>query len=441
MKRSLALAGAAVAVFVAAGTPLHAQGSSVDQHSACMAARVGAGVAAPCSDASAIYFSPASIANNPGGITVGAVLIRAGNTFTYDANQQFSGQTIERETESKIVPHIFASMHLNPRLAAGIGVFAPYGLGLEWPVCSAETVNTESCDQSQNFEGRYTGYDNALRGVYVQPTVAYQLIPNRLSVGAGLDYVMGSIEVHQRSAGPSSLGLQNRDVADVTLEGNGTGVGFHLSAVAQLTPRTSIGARYLSAVEVDMDGDAGFEQISTGFAPFDAAIAAQLPSDQAVATSIEFPAQLVLGVSFRPFETLNLLADFQRTHWSSFDEFEIDFETAANDTLRLNYEDTNTFRFAADLAATEKLAVRLGYRYNTAATPRATPFLPEGERNYYTFGLGYSVTPRLNADFAFQHINQPARAGAVRPEAPRAGVYESRGQVFGFTLSYRLGGQ
>jgi long-chain fatty acid transport protein len=441
MKRSLALAGAAIAVSVAAGTPLRAQGSSVDQHDACMMARVGAGVAAPCNDASAVYFSPASLANGATGITLGAAIIRAGNTFTYDANQQFAVQSYERDTETKTVPHAFANFKVNPRLAAGIGVFAPYGLGLKWPVCSPETANTSNCDESQNFEGRFTGYDNELRGIYVQPTVAYQVIPGRLSLGAGVDYVMGSIEVHQRAAGPATLGLQNKDVADVTLQGDGNAVGFHLSAVAQLSPRTSVGVRYLSAVSVDMEGDATFDQISTGFAPFDAAIGAQLPSDQGVATTIEFPSQVVVGVSFRPFETLNLLADWQHTGWESFDQFEIDFATAPNDTLQLGYENTNTFRFAADFAATEKLAVRAGYRYNTAATPRATPFLPENERNYYTFGIGYSVTPSLTADFAFQHIAQPDRAGAVRPEGTRAGVYSSHGQVFGISLSYRLGGQ
>jgi long-chain fatty acid transport protein len=191
---------------------------------------------------------------------------------------------------------------------------------------------------------------------------------------------------------------------------------------------------------VEMDGDATFQQVMTGVAPFDAAIGAQLPPDQGVKTEIEFPSQLVVGLSFRPIETLNLLADWQHTSWEKFDAFEIDFETTANDTLVLNYKNTSTFRFAADYAYSDKLAVRAGYRFNTAATPRATPFLPEGERNYYTLGLGYSVTPRLTADLGFQHIVQPDRAGAVRPEGARAGVYSSHGQVIGVTLSYRFGG-
>ena len=440
MKRSLALAGGAIAAIVAAGSPLHAQGSGVDQHSACMVGRVGAGVASPCADASAIYFSPAGLAFTPSAIGIGAAIITSGNDFTYDPGNSIAGGTIEREDETIPVPHAYVNLHVNPRLAAGIGVFAPYGLGLEWPVCSVETVNTAQCDQDRNFEGRYTGYDNSLRGIYVQPTVAYQVIPNRLSVGVGVDYIMGSLEVHQRQAGPAAFGLQNTDVADVTLEGDGTGVTFHVGAVAQLTPRTSVGIRYLKAAKVDMDGDATFEQVMTGVPAFDAVIGAQIPQNQGVATQIEFPSQLVVGVAFRPIEPLNLMVDWQRTGWESFDEFEVDFASAPNDTLFLNYENTNTFRLAAELAATERLDVRAGFRYNTAATPRATPFLPEGERNYYTVGVGYAVTPRLNADLGLQHIVQPDRAGAVRPGGPREGVYSSRGRVIGVTLSYRFGG-
>lgn len=440
MKRSLALAGAAAAALLAVGTPLQAQGSGVDQHSACMVARVGAGVASPCADASAIYFSPAGLANTPSTLSLGAAIITSGNEFTYDPAYRIGAATIEREDETVPVPHGYLNLRINPRLAAGIGLFAPFGLGLEWPACSPETVNTADCDQDQNFEGRFTGYDNSLRGVYVQPTVAYQVVPNKLSIGVGVDYVMGSLEVHQRSAGPSSLGLQNTDVADVTLKGDGNAVTFHLGAVANLSPRTSLGVRYLKGVAVDMDGDATFEQIMTGVPAFDAAIGAQLPPDQGVSTEIEFPTQIVVGASFRPFETLNLLVDWQHTKWDSFDEFEIDFATSANDTLVLGYENSNTFRFAADYAASEKLAVRAGFRYNTAATPRATPLLPEGERNYYTFGVGYRATSRLTADLGFQHIVQPDRAGAVRPEGPRAGVYSSTGRVVGITLSYRFGG-
>jgi long-chain fatty acid transport protein len=439
MRRSLAIAGAAAVACAAAGTPLHAQGSSVDQQSACMAGRVGAGVAMPCDDGSAVYFSPAGLASSPSVISAGVALVHAGTTFRYDPGMEPGDGTtsLKRPTENVPVPQAFINYRASDRLAVGIGALAPYGLGLEWPVCEAATPN---CGEP-NFEGRFTGYDNMLKGLYIQPTVAYQVVPDRFSVGLGVDYVMGSIEVHRRQFGPAALGLGNTEIADVTLEGDGNGLTYHVGALLRLDPRTSLGVRYLASAEVDIEGDATFVQVPTGNAGVDALIGAGLPADQGVGSTIEFPAQLVVGLAYRATSQLNLLGDFQRTYWSSFDSFPVDFETTDDQTLELGYSSTNTFRFAADFAANDALNLRAGFRYNEAASPRATPFLPEGERNYYTLGLGYRVTDALSTDFSFQYINQPDRAGTVIPGGPRAGVYEATGMVFNFTLAYRFGGR
>jgi long-chain fatty acid transport protein len=437
MRRSLVCASAALAC-AAAATPLHAQGSYIDQQSACMAGRVGAGVALPCDDGSAAWFSPAALAHTPSVVSAGVALVRAGNTFHYDEGMapNEEGDVIERDPEVVPVPQGYLNFRVNPRLAVGLALLAPYGLGLDWPHCEADNPR---CGEP-NFEGRFTGYDNALRGFYIQPTVAYQVIPNRLSVGVGVDYVLGNIEVHRRQFGPEALGLGNTEVADVTLEGSGSGLAFHVGGQLRVGPGTSIGARYLTSAEVDLDGDADFEPVPTGVAGVDALIAAGLPEDQGVSTTLEFPAQLVVGVGHRFGRRLALLFDFQRTYWSSFDVLPVEFEEEAPDTLNLNYKDAETFRFAASFEATEALTLRAGFRYNEAATPRATPLLPEGERNYYTLGLGYRFTPAFSTDLSFQHINQPPRAGAVLPDGPRAGVYESEGMVFNLTFAYRFGG-
>ena len=437
MRRSLVCASAALACALA-GTPLRAQGSYIDQQSACMAGRVGAGVALPCDDGSAAWFSPAGLAHSPSVVSAGVALVRAANTFQYDEGKapDEGPEVIEREAEVVPVPQGYLNYRVNPRLAAGIAVLAPYGLGLDWPVCGVETPR---CGEP-NFEGRFTGYDNMLRGFYIQPTVAYQVIPDRFSVGAGLAYVLGSIEVHRRQFGPAPLGLGNTEVADVALSGSGSGLTFQVGGLLRLGPGTSIGARYLGSAEVEMDGDAEFRPVPTGVAGVDALITAGLPDDQGVATTIEFPAQLVVGVGQRFGDRLSLLFDYQRTWWSSFDAFPVEFEVEDPDTLRLGYDDTNTFRFAASFDASDALTLRAGFRYNDAASPRATPLLPEGERNYYTLGLGYRFGRAFSTDLSFQHINQPPRAGAVIPEGPRAGVYDSEGMVFNLTFAYRFGG-
>jgi long-chain fatty acid transport protein len=305
-------------------------------------------------------------------------------------------------------------------------------------------VEDPQCGEA-NFEGRFTGYENSLRSYYVQPTVAYQVVPGVLNVGAGLDYVRSSIGVRRRILGPAELGLGNTEVADADLSGSGSTFTAHVGATLRLTPRSSLGVRYLHSARVDLAGRGEFRQIPTGNPLVDLAVGQQfLPggqlADQPIAGSIEFPAALVVGISHRPIPQLNLLADFQRTWWSSFDVLDIQFQDAGTTVpLELDYRDANTFRLAADYAATEMVSVRAGFRYNTAATPRATPFLPENERNYYTVGLGLRPTPRLRADLAFQHVVQPDRAGSVRPGGVRAGVYESSGETLSLTLSYRPG--
>ena len=62
---------AGYAVLVAAiAAPLTAQGSSVYNHSACSSAMGGATIAAPCQDASSVYYNPGALALQPS--TVGA---------------------------------------------------------------------------------------------------------------------------------------------------------------------------------------------------------------------------------------------------------------------------------------------------------------------------------------------------------------------------------
>jgi long-chain fatty acid transport protein len=435
MRRRLGLAAAAA---VLSGGTLHAQGSAVDQQSACIAGRAASGIALPCDDGSAVFSSPAAIAEQGSVVSAGTGIVRSANVFRYDPGYLRGGQPerVERPSETALVPQAYLAYRATPRLAAGLAVLAPYGLGLEWPVCG---VDEPRCGEA-NFEGRFTGYENGLRGVYVQPTAAYQVVPGRLSLGLGLDYVMGSLEVRRRLFGPAALGLGNTEIGDVRLEGSGSGFTYHLAALARLDDRTSLGVRYLGSARVDLDGDAAFTQISTGSAAIDAAVQAQFPGDQGVSSSIEFPAQLVVGLGTRATGRLDLSADWQRTYWSSFDALEVDFATAPDEELELGYRDVNTFRLGARFAATDAVELRAGFRYNEGATPRATPLLPEGERNVYALGLGYRATRSLTADVSFQHVVQPDRAGSLIPGGGRAGIYESSGNVFNFTLAYRFRG-
>ncbi|HET9985976.1 MAG TPA: outer membrane protein transport protein [Longimicrobiales bacterium] len=441
---------------------LFAQGLGVYEHSACMSGRNGAGVADPCDDASAVFFNPAGLAFGRTGIGIGITGVRTSNTFVYDK----TGTVAKRGPATIPVPNGFASIRLGDRLAAGLGVWAPYGLALKWPL---------------SFEGRYSGYDNSLRTIYIQPTLAYQLVPRRLSVGAGLDVVRGSVAIHQRmdlaeqkvtgtpyTFGALGLVPKSTDFADVALEGDAWGATAHIGAALRITDQLSVGARWMHRVKLNYnDGTATFTQVPTNLTlaannplhlpagtPIDALLAPQFKSggamvEQTVTTKMTFPSMAVVGVAFRPVQPLNLLADYQWTGWKTFDELPLTFKTSGRtEAVQLQYGNANTYRVGAEYDVIPALQVRGGLIFTTPAERKqsVSPLLPEAKRTYYSGGLSLNLTRNFTGDVFFQHLVQADRRGRVRPLDPSAaldpqivGVYTSDANLFGVTLRYMIG--
>src|SRR5205809_7631947 len=151
-----------------AGLPalLGAQGFGIYEQGACSMGRAGTGVAAPCTDGSAIFFNPAGLAGLKGGhATVGVTLINIEGGFTDDIFQR----TSDLDDPLIALPQVYVSYAATPKLGVGVGLFAPYGLQTEWPL---------------SFDGRFAGYKNIIRSVYIQPTVAYHVTP-WLALGPG----------------------------------------------------------------------------------------------------------------------------------------------------------------------------------------------------------------------------------------------------------------
>jgi long-chain fatty acid transport protein len=451
-----------VVMMAAIAAPAVGQGSSVYSQSACVTARGGAAVAGPCGDASGIYYNPAGLAFAPSALSAGFTAIYNTGSFTFDGD----GRTVEREATTPIVPHGYFSVRFGDgdRLAAGFGVWAPYGLGIEWP---------------ETFEGRFISWKSELRGLYLQPTLAYQLVPGRFSIGGGPQIVLGRLELNQHQDAASvaipgtpftfrDLGVpQSTAFAATTLSGDGTGLGGHVGLYFQATERLSLGARYMHSVTVDLSGDAEFTPIATGVSvtgpfgpngaivtvPLDALLAGQFATggqlvDQRVDASLTFPPQAVVGLNFAATPQLALLFDYQWTGWSTFDEIHPEFEVLQGPPLVLNYKDAHTFRLGGTYMASPVLALRGGFIYNTAATPdeTVTPILPEAERWLVSAGLGYDFGT-IRADLVYQYLNQADRSGRVLSPPPgtsgatlNVGVYESTIHQFGVTLSYGLGG-
>jgi long-chain fatty acid transport protein len=438
-------------LLLAAAERAEAQGYGVYEQGACAMARGGAAVARPCEDGSAIFFNPAAIAVERGGsrLSVGGTLIGPRGEFT-----SFDGRSSTPMAENWVpVPAAYYTRPTGDRLALGLGLFVPYGLTTEWPI---------------DFEGRYVSYKTSLQTTYVQPTIAFK-INDHLAIGGGPDLVFSRLELNQRadlsvqSLAPgitfAQIGVPpGTDFADVRISGTDFTLAAHVGVLVRATDTVSFGARYLSRHTISRD-DLTLEshQIATGLrtpvplpgipqgTPIDALVApifapgGRLANQQA-ATELTAPDQFVAGVAIQPTTRLTLLADYQFTAWSVFENLAFTTTNGLSEIVVKNYRDTSGVRIGADYRATDRVTIRGGIVAHQAAAPdgSVTPDLPEGARMEYTAGLGARMNDRFSVDVAYQYIDQETRDGRTLVSGPDTGTYAFHANLFGVSLLMRF---
>jgi long-chain fatty acid transport protein len=462
------------ALWLCCGVPtlLAAQGFGIYEQGTCSMGRAGTGVAAPCADGSAMFFNPAGLAGLKGGhATLGVTLLDVKGGFTDDLFQQKTAL----DNPLLAIPQVYVSYAATPKLGVGVGLFAPYGLETNWPL---------------TFDGRFAGYKNIIRSIYVQPTVAYQVTP-WLALGGGVDIVMGKVELNQRldlaeAPVPTSLGVPagttfgqfgiatGTDFADSHLEASKTTATAHWGGIIKVSDKLSIGGRYLMQAKFDYSGTAAFTQVPTNLVlpaaitvgpvtipagtPIDLFLAAPAPNglgifstvltSQTVTTTLTNPEQVVFGLAYKVRRDWTLFGDYQFTRWGKrFSVLNISFANPLlNRVLYESYQNTNGVRLAAEWVKDAKWSFRGGYLYHEGAAraTTVTPLLPEGSRNEVTGGVTVKLAPGFTADLAYQYIKQNDRRGRTREpifnQMPTIqmnnGLYDFHAHLFGVSLSY-----
>lgn len=439
-----------VLLLLFAGVPavLAAQGFAVNELGICTMGRAGVSAAIPCPDGSAIWFNPAGLTTLTGThISVSGTLIRPFGGFTEDV----SGIKTDMPSQSYLVPSGYVTRRLGQRLTAGIGVFAPYGLGTKWPT---------------TFIGRFDGYHTSIKSIYIQPTVAYQVTP-RLSLGLGVAYIHSNIELQQRvdlsqqtvTGQPftfAALGIPTyTDFADATLKATGTGIAFNGGITFKVNDQLTVGGHFITRKTIKYTGTVAFNQILTNLVlppgnpitgttlPVDALVGPEFVpggplSAGAASTAITMPDQGTIGFAYKVRPQWTFMAEYQQIVWGWFNSLTIDFANplTLDRTLYEGYRDSHAIRTGLEYVRA-KSTFRLGYLYHTAAAPvqTVTPLLPEGPRNEFTIGYGADLTGGLHVDLAYQFIKQQDRRGRAYTSFNN-GLYQFGANLFGAGLSY-----
>lgn len=462
MTRRHSGSGSAIAIaafgLLCSAAPVWAQGYGLYEQSACAMGRAGAGVAAPCDDGSSMYFNPAGLA-----LDMKTLVSGGGTTLSPRGNFQDKNTNLVSPLSDKtyFAPNLYFSTPIGDRTVVGVGLFAPYGLSVDWPTTS---------------QGRYVSYQSSVHSIYVQPTVAYK-VNDHLLVGFGLDITHTSLELRKRvdlsvqqitGAPPGvtfgAIGVPaGTDFADVDLTGGSTHAGVHVGVIVKATDQVSIGGRYMSRQTVSFPGSSiATTQIPTGLVlqaplpgvpagtPIDAlvapAFAAGAPlGPQGASTTLPLPDQFVLGVAVKATDQVRVFADYQYTHWSLLDQIDIQTTVPPNQIYVLNFGDTNGFRMGAEYSL-ERAIVRAGFDVHGAAAPdeSVTPLLPEASRFEITGGLTWPFDQHSAIHVAYMYVDQSDRAGRTVPggltptTALNNGTYHYYANLFGASFVYRF---
>jgi long-chain fatty acid transport protein len=351
--------------------PMDAVGFRVPNQDPVAIARGNAFVAT-ADNPSAIYYNPAGITQLEGQhFQAGLYLISANTEY-----RSATGAKADTESSFQPVPQLYyVNTSASLPISFGLGVYAPYGLSLDWK-------------NSPPF--RTLAERGRLLYASANPVVAWRVHRNlSLAIGPTINYSEAKFR--------QGIGLSPRD--HFRIEGDGVAYGFNAGLRWQPHEQWSFGANYRSATTVEYEGHAETFP-TTPTPPYFASTAAR--------AEIRFPQFVVVGVSFRPTPDWNIEFDVDWTDWDNLNR--IGFEGVAVPPLVLNYESSLMFEFGVTRQLGKGWFASTGYIYSENSSPDAgfNPIIPDANLHLGSFGLGHEGK-RWKWAFGYHFAYNPRR--------------------------------
>lgn len=349
LRRSVALV---LSLFVAAEAA-YGLGIRIRHQDPTGVARGGA-FTATADNPSAIYYNPAGITQLQGAqVQAGAYAI------TFDVQHEAVADGRDYDTISKVaaVPQLYATYRLpETRFAFGVGVYAPYGFGTDWP---------------DETPFRTLATKNQLVYLSVNPVAAVQLTDS-LSLAAGLTINYGETDLRRGLLVPGD---------EFKFKGDGVGYGFNLGLLWQPHRMHSFGINYRSATKIDFEGDVRIRSKTPLFLP---------SSTEDANAEFDFPQHVTAGYSFRPTKAWNFEVNVDWTDWN--DVGLIVIEKESGDLVEVfDWRSKFTVMSGATYTMENGLALSAGYFYSPSVVPDAnyTVAVPDVDLHVFSAGLDY----------------------------------------------------
>lgn len=349
---------------------------------------LGGAMVGRADDLSAIFWNPAGITQLPGlRAMIGATAIMPRT----DIDTRFGPVTTRTGMKEDVFfpPHVYLSYDIGGSVWLGLGVFSPFGLGVEY---------------APDWPGRINNIKTTIDTLNINPNIAFK-VTDYLSLAVGLDAMHLGYET-RRTLPLFPLGLQ-----DTTLKADSFGYGFNAGVHVKPTDYLSAGISYRSQVRQKLKGDATFAPAGFLSAP--------------IQGSIILPDMIFAGVMVRPIKPLTVEVGLVWTHWSLIRQLDISFNNPLGTLSELKqWHDTWRAQLGVEYRAADWLDLRAGYVFDEEAIPGtyADYVVPASDRHQFSLGAGFhwrNWTLDLSYSYLFmvdKEINNSRAIGVLPSE-------------------------
>lgn len=414
-----------------------------------------AGGAAIAEDASAVWYNPAGLTRLSGSqLVVAGHLIQPSTEFSPASATTVLGGPISGGNggdagEFAVVPNIYFSHQFSDRLTFGLGINAPFGL---------------ATDYNDGWVGRYHADRSEIMSININPALGFKL-SEQFSIGVGVNYQKLEAELSQAidfaticttAAGGAFSGVcgngagfnpntnPNDGFGKVTADDDAW--GYNLGILWQVGNGTRLGLAYRSKMEYELSGNLDITVPGNVPAPL---VAGGGFVDSGAKADVTLPATFSLSAYHQITPAWAIMGDITRTNWSDLPELRIVFDSAQpNSVTTLRLEDVYRYSIGGVYSASGGWTYRAGLALDQSPTPNArdrSVRLPDENRIWLAFGVGYKPSKTLNFDvgLAYIKLDDPvlAKTTADAENAARgnlSGTYESDVKILSGQVNWKF---
>ncbi len=373
---------AAMAITSVSGGAM-AAGFALNSQSATGIGRAMAGDAVIADNASVLARNPAALAlfdskALSAGLTYADVDIEISDAVLHNAGGAEHLGSISDAGSGTVIPNIYYIQPVSDRWAFGFGAFSNFGTG-------TDTFSLEGAPDILVGNTEITTVD-------FNASFSFRL-NKHFSLGAGVDLIYGKGELGR---GSSLDGLDNL----LHVDASGIAFGGILGATYEINERNRLGLSYRYSPTVTAKGDVNL--LTT-------------PGGNSLVEFDEIKVPLPDIFQFAGFHQLTqrfaLSYTAQWTKWSVFDSIEGIDGTAAGRPIgdqvlkEYGWNDSWLYSVGGTYNIGQKWIVRAGYmRDNGVVDEISSLSIPDSDRNWFTAGFSYHLSPASAIDFGFAYI-------------------------------------